>query len=241
MQFVQFLYMISKMESDVQRVGQNFRCHIWRRLRSRLLGLIDFYTVLHGINRTVNVAKSIFLAEVKELFLIYCRYLKTEAFLCVWKARGQLRSWTSALGDYLWSQVRWTTVQERTVAGFVCVTAVMLRDMIRDTPCINIQSGFSRAEIRVKYYKYVLLVQVLLPAEEKNFPSPKVIDRQWGPSSLLFNDAVGSFAGWRDQGVKVTIQVHVEPRLRLHGAMSALSCIRSWRSRGQLCLYSSKG
>jgi len=54
-----------------------------------------------------------------------CRYLKTGALLCVWKFRDQLTSWTSALRDYLWSQVRWTTGQERsfnfpTAAGFVC-------------------------------------------------------------------------------------------------------------------------
>jgi hypothetical protein len=39
----------------------------------------------------------------------------------------------------------------RFVCGSVAVTSAMLSDMIQDTPCSNLQSGFSRSETRVKY------------------------------------------------------------------------------------------
>ena len=60
--------MTSKLESEVQRVRQNYRSLICRNFRPRPLRLINFNTLICGNNRTDNVAKSIFFAEVKGYF-----------------------------------------------------------------------------------------------------------------------------------------------------------------------------
>ena len=60
--------MTSKMESDVQRVRQNYRSLICRKFRPRPLSLINFYTVFRGKNKTDNVERSIFFAEMKGCF-----------------------------------------------------------------------------------------------------------------------------------------------------------------------------
>jgi hypothetical protein len=151
--------MTSKFESDVQWVRHNFRSLIGRKFRPRSLGLINFYTVIHGNNRTDTVTKSIIFAEVKGCFEEKLPVFKNRSFVV---RPGSSRSAyeLELSSSRLWSQVRWTTGQERsfnfpTAAGFVCgnvsVTSAMFRDMIQDTPCSNLQSGFSRSETRVKY------------------------------------------------------------------------------------------
>jgi hypothetical protein len=79
-------------------------------------------------------------------------------------------------------EVRYVVLQDKNglftfltaAGGFVCgnvfVTAAMLRDLMQDTPFSNLQFGFSPAERRVKYQKYVPLAEVRLPTEERTSP-----------------------------------------------------------------------
>jgi len=51
----------------------------------------------------------------------------------------------------------------------------------------------------------------------------------WGPSNLLFSGQLGGFFSlkWIGRSVKLTIHLHLMPRLRMSGAIPPITCISS--------------
>jgi hypothetical protein len=62
------------------------------------------------------------------------------------------------------------------------------------------------------------------------FPSPPRPDRFWGPPSLLFNGHWGALpCVYFGRDLKLTIHLHLVPRLRISGAIPSLPQKFSWR------------
>jgi hypothetical protein len=70
-------------------------------------------------------------------------------------------------------------------------------------------------------------VGVRVPEGSRIFPSPRRLDRLWGPPSLLYYGYRGLFlGGYSGRGVKLTTHLQLVPRSRKH----PLPHTPSWRN-----------